>query len=402
LLESGDCANALLVVEGKTMTLGANHRRRRAGVVPARRLLRSIASGLAGATAAAATLCWAGAAHAAPYAVTDLGTLGGPTSYARGINRHGQVVGNADTAGGKTHAFLYSNGVMTDLGTLGGANSDAFGINDAGEVVGEAGTGLTNRFGDPITRAFIYSNGAMTDLSLGGTNSSARAINNAGQVVGVADAAGRLGDVTGAFLYSNGTMSSLSTLGGGFSIAWDINDAGRVVGGSDTTGNAEYHAFAYSNGTMSDLGSLVAGNSEALAINASGQTVGRISGATQSVFLYSDGVMTDLGGMSLYNTAYAINASGQIVGLHTNDWSNFRGFLYDGGHFTDINDLIVPGGGWTITQLTDINDAGQVVGLGRDVDGRQHAVLLTPVPEPGPLAAGLGASALLALRRRRG
>ena len=54
---------------------------------------------------------------------TDLGTLGGGTSAAYGINAAGQVVGESATSGPGTHAFLYSGGTMTDLGTLGGTHS---------------------------------------------------------------------------------------------------------------------------------------------------------------------------------------------------------------------------------------------------------------------------------------
>jgi probable HAF family extracellular repeat protein len=47
-------------------------------------------------------------AQAQRYSVTDLGTLGGGTSKAYGINSKGQVTGQAVTAGGVFHAFVYN------------------------------------------------------------------------------------------------------------------------------------------------------------------------------------------------------------------------------------------------------------------------------------------------------
>src|SRR5437588_786187 len=102
------------------------------------------------------------------------------------INAAGQVVGEAKTASGYYHAFLWDavNG-MKDLGTLGGrSNSVAYGINAAGQVVGYF-TVLD------WTHAFLWDavNG-MKDLgTLGGNSSSAFGINAAGQVVGGAKTA---------------------------------------------------------------------------------------------------------------------------------------------------------------------------------------------------------------------
>ena len=80
-------------------------------------------------------------AHAALWqngTITDLGTLGGATSVAYGINASGQIVGSAQTANGRSRAFLWKSGTMSNLGTLGDSfiHSDAYGINARGQVVG--------------------------------------------------------------------------------------------------------------------------------------------------------------------------------------------------------------------------------------------------------------------------
>ena len=54
-------------------------------------------------------------------------------------NSAGQIVGYSNTLSGQNHAFLWDavNGLQ-DLGTLGGLTSYAYGINDAGQIVGKA------------------------------------------------------------------------------------------------------------------------------------------------------------------------------------------------------------------------------------------------------------------------
>src|SRR5215212_4391424 len=82
------------------------------------------------------------------YTITDLGTLGGASSYAYDINDSNQVVGYAKVATGADRAFLFKDangnhladaGEMVNLGTLAGYSSSyAYAINNNGIIVGTA------------------------------------------------------------------------------------------------------------------------------------------------------------------------------------------------------------------------------------------------------------------------
>ena len=114
-----------------------------------------------------------------------LGTFGGASSQATGVNSSGETVGFASLASGYQHAFAEVNGTMLDLGTLGGGSSYAYGVNDSGEIVGYSW------LADGGESAFLYYDGAMLDLnSLIPSNSGwdllqAYGINASGQITGV-------------------------------------------------------------------------------------------------------------------------------------------------------------------------------------------------------------------------
>jgi probable HAF family extracellular repeat protein len=324
----------------------------------------------------AALLCLlASPALAAEGTWVDLGTLGGNTSEAYGINNRGQIVGISATAAGVTHAFLYENGVMTDLGIPeGGTGSWAYAINNNKTIVGKytyppwgasagckyyggAWTDLKpldigdvraiNVFGQIVggyafstwqVHPYIYSGGVRYDLgTLGGDSAWALGINSYGHVVGVSTISpGALAD-SHAFLYANGFRSDLGTLGGNYSCAYGINDLGQIVGEAATATGAK-HAFLYENGVMTDLGTLGGEESCAYAINNRGQIVGTACVydpfmVRRHAFLYYRGVMTDLGYPpflpgNVDNRAFAINDLGQIVGyIRVANYN--RAFLYN-------------------------------------------------------------------------
>jgi probable HAF family extracellular repeat protein len=246
-----------------------------------------------------------------------LGTLDGWSSEARAINASMQVVGWSYTATNAQHAFLWTPGAMDgvpgnpqmkDLGTLGGSSSVAYGINSTGRVVG-----LSSVPGDTAYHAFLWTPGGtdgmpgnlqMKDLgTLGGSMSYALGINSAGQIVGFSTLPGDPTDSTGnmithAFLWTPGAMDGvpgnprmkdLGTLGGSNSVAGGINDAGAVTGAAAPTGdpidpNTLFpisRAFVWTpnvpngtTGTMTDAGSLGGSASYAIGINAAGQLAG--------------------------------------------------------------------------------------------------------------------------------
>jgi probable HAF family extracellular repeat protein len=261
--------------------------------------------------------------------VTPLGTLGAATLDPRGVNRLGQVAGQAMTPnpGGPVtglmpfwRAFFWDETTgARDLGVLEGGGARGFAINDAGTVVGFSGAA------GGVDHAFSWSaTGGMVALGSGGY-SRAFLINNAGQVAGELPHHG--------FVWTQATgMVDIGVLGGNFSGIWAMNDAGQVAGMSDLDCDSCRHAITWSAAEgMVDLGALdtnassATADSFATAINRHGEVVGGAAPGSVSLnhhaFIWIKGQgMIDLNsrirnapaGIEL-TSALAISDSGAIV-----------------------------------------------------------------------------------------
>jgi len=96
-------------------------------------------------------------AAASLYTVTEIGTLGGPTSEGMAVNDSGQAAVSARQSAASSlfvHAARFSGGSLTDLGTLNsGDESQALGINNAGRVVGSSDARAERPHDRPVTPA---------------------------------------------------------------------------------------------------------------------------------------------------------------------------------------------------------------------------------------------------------
>lgn len=343
----------------------------------------------------------ASASFATPpsYTVFDLGTLNGPYTWfdpgsvAMGVARTA-VVGHSisDLPGENVHAFRLIDRQLTDLGTLpGDEQSMAFTANAQGDAIG-----VSYKLGEVNVHGVIWPYGGGM-ISLG--TIEPRDINEAGAVAGSLPIAGAPGTKHAALIAGKST-TDLGTLGGPSSMGLALNASNWVVGDSTLADIKTTHGFVWRNASMLDLGTLGGSGSRALDISdltvvGFADTAAARPHAVRWVLNAAGAIAskTDLGTLPGGTTSVAYAVSGETIVGSSND----RAFRHSGGVMVDLNDLIDPALGWTLTRANGVDSDGRIVGVGRHF-GLTRAFLLVPrKPADFDLDGSVGASDLAIL-----
>ena len=271
-------------------------------------------------------------------------------------------------------SFKIPNSFTTIDGPGGGATT-INGISNTGTVVGLTAANGTN------SNFLRSAGGTFTPLSVGDNVAGmATAVNSSGTVVGVAN--------NSAFVLTGGQQTTLAPTGSTASVAFGVNDGGTIVG-QDTVG-ANMPGFVDVGGTFAPINPTGTATSVFVqGINNKGQAIGFYSTAASPIqhgFLYDinthqatllpdpNTARIQSGGLAL-TQFLGLNDNNEAVGYYqTTNGSQF-GFLFNltTQAYTFLDDpQAAPVNGVQITQITGVDNAGEICGFYIDSAGSQH------------------------------
>ncbi len=309
-----------------------------------------------------------------PVDVVPLGTLGGAASRAFGLNARGDVVGEAQTASGAWHAFLWRGGAMTDLGALGGRGR-AVAVNGTGTVVGVFYPGADTTGG---ARPFLWRDGATTVLPVPEAEDVyATDVNDRGQVVGYSATRCPLcpfGTVGSALLWEGGELRDLGRLGGHQAIATAITEQGSIVGGVQPQDSAVLLVGDEVRRIFPGIARAVSG-------------VGHVAGDSRqdAFFIWRDGVTQSI--PIFYRDrlrVFGVDTRGRMLALLSYGFPSLSSppkfvIRQPDNLLFGLYEMLAPGTPWRVEGVSAMNDRGEIVGWGKNsTTGEVQALLLKP------------------------
>jgi hypothetical protein len=311
--------------------------------------------------------------------------------------------------------YIFTNFDGPAAGTAAGAGTNINGISNTGVGVGYD---ISNNGNFSNFTANPPASNTANLLNIGGsTNAMAFGINSTGTVGG--------GDGIGdAFFLSGGTVNTFIPTGGSAATAFGINDLGTIVGQYTTAvsmpgfirtaANSYITIDAPSGPNVVDAqginnSGLIAGfylgndgQNHGFLANQSGASGGSVTGVAVADPTIPS-VPGEPGATFVFSQLLGINDSGTVAGYYGDSTTSQHGFLYDSntGRYTFLDDPAEAfNNGVEVTQITGINNAGDLSGFYSDSNGVFHGFIATPVPEPGSIVAlGVLGSVMLARRR---
>ncbi len=302
-------------------------------------------------------------------------TPNGAGTVINGISNTGTIVGFTSADGVNYNNFTANPLVSTSVTTLninGSTTAMANGVNSAGTVVGGDGNGDAFTMTTPPPTTYIPG---------GGVSATAFGINDHGVIVGQYTTNA---DTTLGYVLNGSTLTTINAPSGPDVVnAQSINGKGLVVGfylGND----GQDHGFLAHYNAGSPPSTLAA---TAIA----DPTIPPVPGEPGATFVFSQ--------------ILGVNDQGIAVGYYGDSTQSQHGFLYNTntGVYTFLDDPSETfHNGVEATQITGINNTGEITGFYTDANGVAHGFVgVASVPEPGSLVLmGIGVTALIGLARR--
>ena len=308
------------------------------------------------------------------------GTAAGAGTNINGISNSGAAVGfTIDNMGAFTSSVRNPNGTFTAVNA--GLNAMAFGINSAGNIVGEENNAAF----------YLPLGGPAQTLATPAGATAAFGINDLGNIVGQYNLAGATpgffvaGPAANTFIRINApsgpnTVNAQGINNGGFLVGFYVGADGQDHGFKANVQNAN-------NGVLT--GTAIAD-----------PTIPIVPGEPGATFVFSQ--------------VLGLNDNGIAVGYYGDSTTSQHGFFYNTntGVYTFLDDPSEQfNNGVEVTQITGINNTGEIAGFYSDAAGVFHGFVgcpvgvtcppVAPAPEPSSFVLGSAGLALVALARFR-